>query len=85
MKQWKAVDGPEKEVFFPQEYKPGIQSQLDFTCMNSRMITINHDKFEHMLYHFVLPYSNWETGSICYPESFEALSEGLQKSLWELG
>jgi hypothetical protein len=33
----------------------------------------------------VLTYSNWETGSICFSESFESLSEGLQNALWELG
>ena len=38
-----------------------------------------------MVYHFVLTYSNWETGSICFSESFESLSEGLQNALWELG
>jgi hypothetical protein len=38
-----------------------------------------------MLYHFVLTYSNWETGTICFSESFAALSEGLQNALWELG
>ena len=38
-----------------------------------------------MLYHFVLTYSNWETGTMCYSESFESLLEGLQNALWELG
>jgi hypothetical protein len=38
-----------------------------------------------MLYHFVLTYSNWETGTICHTESFASLSEGLQNALWELG
>jgi hypothetical protein len=33
----------------------------------------------------VLTYSNWETGTICFSESFESLSEGLQNALWELG
>lgn len=33
----------------------------------------------------VLSYSNWETGSVCYLESFESLSEGLQNALWQLG
>jgi hypothetical protein len=33
----------------------------------------------------VLPYSNWETGTVCYSESFESLSEGFQNALWELG
>lgn len=33
----------------------------------------------------MLSYSNWETGTIYYSESFESLSEGLQNALWELG
>jgi hypothetical protein len=40
---------------------------------------------DHLIYHLVLPYSNWETGTICFSESFESLSEGLQNALWELG
>jgi hypothetical protein len=48
-------------------------------------ITIGGAPFEHLLYHFVLPYSNWESGSVCFSESFESLSEGLQNALWELG
>jgi hypothetical protein len=41
--------------------------------------------FEHQISHFVLPYSNWETGAICFSEGVESLSEGLQNALWELG
>jgi hypothetical protein len=37
------------------------------------------------VYHFVLTYSNWETATICFSESFESLSDGLQNALWELG
>ena len=37
------------------------------------------------MYHFVLTYSNWESATLCYSESFESLSEGLQNALWELG
>jgi hypothetical protein len=33
----------------------------------------------------VLTYSNWETGTICYSESLESLSEGWQNAVWELG
>jgi hypothetical protein len=32
-----------------------------------------------------LTYSNWETGTACFSESYESLSEGLQNALWELG
>ena len=49
--------------------------------MNGVGITINGVPFEHMLYHFVLCYSNWETGTVCFSESFESLSVGLQNAL----
>jgi hypothetical protein len=47
-------------------------------------VLIRDEAFPHLLYHFVLPYSNWETGTICFSESYESLSAGLQKALWEL-
>jgi hypothetical protein len=53
--------------------------------MNDLGITIGGERFNHIIYHFVLTYSNWETGTICFSESFESLSEGLQNALWELG
>jgi hypothetical protein len=85
VKLWRATCGPGKEVFFPQEHKPGELCASDFTWLTSLGVTIAGQPFEHMLYHFVLPYSNWETGSVCFSESFEALSEGLQNALFELG
>ncbi|HTE19189.1 MAG TPA: IS21 family transposase, partial [Armatimonadota bacterium] len=48
-------------------------------------VTLAGQPFPHLLYHFVLTYSNWETGSLCFSESFESLSTGLQQALWELG
>ena len=47
--------------------------------MSELGITIAGEAFPHLIYHFVLSYSNWETGSVCYSESFESLSEGLQQ------
>ena len=85
VKNWRALEGPPKEVFFPQCYIPGERCQSDFTSMNALGITIERQTFDHLVYHFVLPYSNWETGSICFSESFETLSEGLQSALFELG
>ncbi len=38
-----------------------------------------------MIYHFVLTYSNWETGTVCFSESFECLAEGPRNALWEVG
>jgi transposase len=85
VKVWRALEGPPKEVYFPQVHKPGELCQSDFTCMNSSSVMIQGQRFDHMIYHFVLTYSNWETGTICFSESFEALSEGLQNALWQLG
>ena len=53
--------------------------------MNDLDITIGGQRFPHMLFHFVLTFSNWEAVSLCYSESFESLSDGLQNALWELG
>jgi hypothetical protein len=85
VKIWRALEGTPKEVFFTQIHKPGQLGQSDFTHMNSLGITIGGQVFDHLIYHFVLTYSNWETGTICFSESFESLSEGLQNALWELG
>ena len=85
VKAWRALEGPPKEVFFPQVHKPGRLCQSDFTYMKSVGVTIQGQPFDHMFYHFVLPYSNWETGTVCFSESFESLSQGLQNALWELG
>lgn len=85
IKIWRATEGPPREIFFPQIHKPGILCQSDFTHMTDLGITIAGELFDHLIYHFVLTYSNWETGTICFSECFEALSEGLQNALWELG
>ena len=85
IKIWRASGGPPKEVFFTQIHKPGLLGQSDFTHMNKLGITITGRPFDHLIYHFVLTYSNWESGTICFSESFESLSEGLQNALWELG
>ena len=85
IKRWRAEQGPSKEIFFAQIHKPGELCQSDYTHMDQLGITISGVPFNHLIYHFVLTYSNWETGSICFSESFESLSEGLQNALWELG
>jgi len=84
-RDWRALHGPDREVFFPQAHAPGEQGQSDFTSMNSLEITIAGIPLKHLVYHFVLPFSNWEYVTVSYSESFESLSEGLQEALWALG
>ncbi|MBL4849489.1 MAG: IS21 family transposase [Planctomycetes bacterium] len=85
IRDWRALHGPDKEVFFQQVHHPGRAGQSDFTRMKTLGITIGGEPFEHMLYHFMLPYSNWEHVGIAFSETFAALSQGVQDALWKLG
>src|SRR5712691_4823237 len=85
IKLWRVTEGPAQEVYFGQKHVPGRLCASDFTHMTELGITLGGQTFEHLVYHFVLTYSNWETGTICYSESLESLSEGWQNAVWELG
>jgi hypothetical protein len=85
VKVWRGTEGPAKEVFFAQRHYPGRLSASDFTHMNELGITIQGQNFPHLIYHLVLTYSNWESATVCYSESFESLCEGFQNAVWELG
>jgi hypothetical protein len=85
VKRWRATAGPAKEVFFGQVHPPGRLCASDFTHMQGLGVTISGQPFDHLVYHFVLTYSNWESVTICFSESFESLSEGFQNAVWELG
>ena len=85
IKAWFAEHGPSKAVMFSQDIQSGRQSQSDWTCMNSLNITIAGTPLKHLVYHFMLPYSCWESIMVCYSESFETLCKGYEKAAWELG
>jgi Mu transposase, C-terminal domain len=85
VKRWRALHGPAKELFFTQVHEPGRLGSSDFTHMNDIGVTIQGQRFDHLLYHFVLTCSNWEHVTVCFSESFASLSEGLQNALWALG
>ena len=74
-RRWRALKGDEREVYFAQAHRPGEQSQSDFTDMKSLEVMIDGERFPHLLYHFVLTYSNWESVMVCGSETFESLSE----------
>ncbi len=85
VKNWKAQFGHSKETYFEQIHHPARFCQSDYTHMEKLNITINGEQFPHLLYHFVLTYSNWESADICFSESFESLSSGFQNALFRLG
>lgn len=85
VKYWRATRGPSREVYFAQVHRPGELCASDFTDCGQLGVRLAGHRFEHLLYHFVLTCSNWESVTICFSESFEALSDGLQNALWQLG
>lgn len=82
---WRALHGPDHDVIFEQIHHPGQRGQSDFTHMDELAITIAGAPFPHLLFHFVLTYSNIEAVALCFTESFETLAEGLEFCLWQVG
>jgi hypothetical protein len=85
IRAWKRRHGAEPELFFSQEHQPGERLQLDWMYCDGLEIDIGGQRFEHLLVHVVLPYSNWEWARVCYSESYLSLKRGLQSALVELG
>ena len=77
LRDWRALSGPDREVFFEQEHPPGREAQVDFTHCG--------EPFGHLLFHFVLSHSGWRYVDVAYGETFAALVKGMQGALWELG
>jgi len=85
VKHWRAEYGKNKPVIFLQNILPGKQSQSDWTSMNGLNIHVAGQPYPHLLFHFMLPYSGWETFTICQSESFATLALGFERAVWELG
>jgi hypothetical protein len=85
VRQWRASEGPEKEVFFPQVHRPGEAMQTDFTHGGCLKVTVRGEPLDHLLCHTVLPYSNWEHVTVCRSESLWALKRGVQDAVFHLG
>jgi hypothetical protein len=85
VKQWRVEHGPECEVFFAQEHRPGEALQTDFTRASELGVTIGGVAFIHLLCQVVLPYSNWQCLTVCLSESYLALRRGVQEALFRLG
>ena len=85
VRHWRATQGPEREVFFAQERKPGELLQLDWTYAKELGVTIEGEPLDHLFCHCVLPYSNWQWATRCISESFLSLVSGLQAAFGQLG
>ena len=86
IRNWRALNGPERDVMFRQEHPPGRMGLSDFTDMGALGITISGEPLAHRLYHFRLAFSGFAHAHVVLGgESYVALAEGLQNALWALG
>ena len=59
VRQWRAVHGAEREVYFAQEHPPGRLGLSDFTVCDALGVFIGEAAFPHRLYQFALAHSGW--------------------------
>lgn len=85
IREWRALHGPAKEVYFPQAHPPGREAAFDFTNCNHLGVMIGGEPFAHLLFELALSYSSWRWQMVAASESFEATAAGVQGALWELG
>ena len=85
MREWRALQGPPKEVYFEQRHQPGRQGSFDFTHGAELGVTILGQVFKHLIFEFVLAFSGWTWVMLAFGETFEALVLGIQGAFWELG
>jgi hypothetical protein len=85
IRDWRALHGPPKEVFFEQEHVPGREAAFDFTNCDELGVTIAGQVFLHLLFELVLTYSGWTWACIAFGETYEAMAAGIQGALWDLG
>ena len=85
LQDWRALNGPDQEVYFPQEHPPGREAQFDFTHGNSLGVTIVGQPYPHLLFQLILSHSGWRYAEVAAGETFLALKQGLQNALWTLG
>ena len=85
LQDWRALNGPDQEVYFPQEHPPGREAQIDFTHCNTLGVSIGGRPYRHLLFQLVLSHSGWRYAEVVAGETFLALKQGLQNALWDLG
>ena len=86
IRQWRAQNGGEREIFFAQEHPPGRLGLSDFTVADELGVSIAGLALPHRLYQFALAHSGRRHASLVLGgESLQALSAGLQDALWMAG
>lgn len=79
---WRAKDGPDTVLCFPQQAIPGQQALFDFTVMDSLQITLAGEPFPHRLGHIRLRWSGFAYAEVIVGgESFTAVASTMRHGL----
>ena len=76
LQDWRALHGPEREVYFPQEHPPGREAQFDFTHCNSLGVTIAGQPYPHLLFQLILSHSGWRYAEVAVGDDFPGVAKG---------
>lgn len=86
VRQWRALNGQERELFFAQAHPPGRLGLSDFTVCDELQVVVEGSFLPHRLYQFTFAHSGWRHARLTLGgESFQALTSGLQDALWMAG
>ena len=85
IRDWRALYGPDKQVYFEQVHPPGREAAVDFTHATELGVTILGQLLRHLLFLFRLSFSKWTWIDVAFGETFEALVSGVQGAAWDLG
>ena len=79
------LHGPDREVYFPQEYPAGREAQFDFSHCGELRATIAGQPHPHLLFQLIPSHSGLRYAEVAAGETFLGLQKGLQNALWTLG
>jgi hypothetical protein len=85
IRDWRALDGPERDVVFPQEHPPGREAAFDFTHASELGVTVAGEPLDHLLFTLKASCSGWLYAELAYGETWEALCQGLQNGMQAAG
>lgn len=85
IRDWRALYGPDRQVYFEQVHPPGREAAVDFTHATELGVTILGQLLRHLLFLFRLSFSKWTWVDLAFGETYEALVSGVQGAVWDLG
>ena len=77
LQDWRALHGPEREVYFPQVHPPGREAQFDFTHCGELKVTIAGQPYPHLLFQLILSHSGWRYAEVAAGETFRLQAADL--------